>query len=282
MMQRLPGKIAVVTGASRGAGRGIALVLGEAGATVYLTGRSVRSSSTRPDLPNTTIEDTADMVAARGGIGIPVRVDHTNDVEIGALFERVRQEQGKLDLLVNNVWGGYVDSHRDISFDAVFWEQPISRWDTMFSAGVRSHLVTTHAALPLMLPQWQGLIVNTTLDIPPDHYDGALFYLTAKTTINYLTLGMAYDLNQRSGIDIAVLGLAPGWMRTEAVIRGLFPHTLPTPERLHQTESVEYSGRAIVALATDPHIMHKSGKIWSVRDLARQYGFSDIDGRQPA
>jgi len=281
-MKPLQGKIAVVTGASRGAGRGIALVLGAAGAIVYVTGRSVRNNSTRPDLPNTTIEDTAELITARDGIGIPIRVDHTNDAEIGTLFARVRHEQGRLDLLVNNAWGGYTDSDRDISFDAVFWEQPISRWDTMFTAGVRSHLATTHAAIPLMRIQRHGLIINTTLDIPPTHYDCGLFYLTAKITINYLTLGMAYDLNQRSGIDIAVVGLAPGWMRTEAVIRGVFPHTLPTPERLHETESVEYSGRAIVALATDPHVLHKSGKILSVRELVREYGFTDVDDQQPA
>lgn len=281
-MPSLQGMVAVVTGASRGAGRGIAMVLGEAGATVYVTGRSVRDSSTRSDLPGTTIDDTAAMVTARGGVGIPVRVDHTNDAEIARLFERVKREQGRLDLLVNNAWGGYADDSPETSFDAVFWEQPVHRWDTMIQAGVRATLVTTHAALPLMLPRRSGLIVNMTLDIAPDHYDRALFYLSAKATINYLTRGMAYDLNQRSHIPITVVGLSPGWMRTEAVMGGVFPHTLPTPERLHETESVEYSGRAIVALATDPHVLSKSGHILSVRSLAREYSFTDIDGRQPA
>jgi NAD(P)-dependent dehydrogenase (short-subunit alcohol dehydrogenase family) len=183
------------------------MVLGEAGATVYVTGRSIRSNSTRDELPGTTIDDTAAMVTGRGGIGIPVRVDHTNDADIATLFRRVQQEQGRLDLLVNNAWGGYADDEPEISFDAVFWEQPVRRCDTMFQAGLRATLVTTHAALPLMIPRRSGLIVNMTLDIAPDHYDQALFYLRAKATINYLTRGMARDLNQRGALPIAVVGL---------------------------------------------------------------------------
>src|SRR5512132_968562 len=167
-MDPLTGKIAVVTGASRGAGRGIASVLGEAGATVYVTGRSVRGDSTQPDLTG-TIEDAADLVTARGGRGIPVRVDHTVDSEIEALFERVQQDYGRLDLLVNNAWGGYEDypghGGNAAVFDAVFWEQPIERWDKMWLAGVRATLATTKAALPLMFSQRKGIIINTTLEM---------------------------------------------------------------------------------------------------------------------
>lgn len=158
------GKVAVVTGASRGAGRGIALVLGEAGATVYLTGRSVRGAQTS-ELPGTTLEDTAELVAARGGVGFPVRTDHTKDGEVVALFERVEQEQGKLDLLINNAWGGYEDMGN--TFGAPFWIEPMARFDRMFSAGVRSHLLTTRTALPLMQRQNSGLIINTTIEIDP-------------------------------------------------------------------------------------------------------------------
>lgn len=281
-MQSLTSKIAVVTGASRGAGHGIARVLGQTGAIVYVTGRSVRGSTTRHELPSTTIEDTADMVTAAGGLGIPVRVDHTVDAEVAALFARVHREQGRLDLLVNNAWGEYHDLANDISFDAVFWEQPLARFDRMFTAGVRSHLSATWFALPLMLPQRRGLVVNTTLDIAADHYDRALFYLASKQMINYLTFGMARDLHQRAKYNIAVIALAPGWMRTEAVMSNIFPHTLPvTPEDLDHTESVEYVGRTIAALATDPDVITKSGQTLRVRDLAREYGFTDIDGRQP-
>ena len=198
----------MVTGSSRGVGRGIALVLGEAGVTVYVTGRSTRGEATRPDLPGTTVEDTAEMVSARGGVGIPLRVDHAVDAEVEALFERVKEEQGRLDLLVNNAWGGY--EGMDGTSDAPFWEQPITRFDKMFTVGVRSHLVTTRAALPLMMSERSGLIVNTTLEMDASFYDQALFYRTSKLAINYMTFGMAHDLRKR-GFDIAVVG-ARAWV----------------------------------------------------------------------
>ena len=272
MTRLLEQKIAVVTGASRGAGRGIALVLGEAGATVYLTGRSVRGAQTS-ELEGTTLEDTAEMMAARGGIGIPVRTDHTKDEEIEALFTRVEDEYGRLDLLVNNAWGGYE------GLDAPFWEQPTARFDKMFTAGVRASLVTTRAALPLLSPG--SLVVNTTLEMDPTFYDAALFYRTAKVALNYLTFGTAHDLKQ-AGRNIAVLGVAPGWMRTEAIIED-FRQGVLTEADLGQTESTEYVGRAILALATDPEVMNKSGQILRTRDLAREceYSFTDVDGRQP-
>lgn len=279
-MGLMTGKIAVVTGASRGGGRGIASVLGEAGATVYVTGRSVRGNPTKPNLPGTTIEATADLVTARGGLGIPVRVDHTVDDEIAALFEHVKHEHGRLDLLVNNAWGGYEDyayHGGDASvFDAVFWEQPIERWDKMWIAGVRATLATTKAALPLMFSQREGMIINTTLEIDPTFYDAALYYRTTKLAINYLTFGMAHDLYQRGGFPIAVIGLAMGWMRTETVMEN-FRQGLHATERLTETDSVEFGGRALLALATDPHVMQKTGKILRVRDLAEEYGFEDIE-----
>ena len=277
-MQAMKGKVAVVTGASRGAGRGIASVLGEAGATVYVTGRSVRGNLTKPGLSGTTIEDTADLVTAQRGIGIPVRVDHTVDAEIESLFEQVKREHDRLDVLVNNAWGGYEDyTHHggDASvFDAVFWEQPIERWDKMWQAGVRATLATTKAALPLMFAEREGIIVNTTLEIDPTFYDAALYYRTAKLAINYLTFGMAHDIYQRGGYPIAVIGLALGWMRTEAVMEN-FRQGLHPAEDLAQTDSIEFGGRAVLALATDPNVLQKTGKIFRVRDLAEEYGFED-------
>ena len=149
---RMRDRVALVTGASRGGGRGIALVLGEEGATVYVTGRSVRGASTRPELSGTTIDDTAEQVTARGGVGILVRCDHTVDEDVEALFARVEEEQGRrLDVVVNNVWGGY---ERDPEGDFVspFWEQPLWRWDAMFTAGVRAHYTASRLAVRLMIP----------------------------------------------------------------------------------------------------------------------------------
>ncbi|HET6594391.1 MAG TPA: SDR family NAD(P)-dependent oxidoreductase [Anaerolineales bacterium] len=277
-MDSMAGKVVVVTGASRGAGRGIASVLGEAGAIVYVTGRSVRGDLTKPALLGTTIEDTADLVTTSGGVGIPVRVDHTVDAEIESLFEQVKRDHGRLDLLVNNAWGGYEDyayHGGDPSvFDAVFWEQPIERWDKMWQAGVRATLATTKAALPLMFAQREGLIINTTLEIDPTFYDAALYYRTAKLAINYLTYGMAHDIYRRGRYPIPVLGLALGWMRTEAVMEN-FRQGLHPAEELKQTDSVELGGRAVLALATDPYVLQKTGKIWPVRALAQEYGFGD-------
>ncbi len=278
-MGALSGKVAVVTGASRGGGRGIANVLGEAGAVVYVTGRSVRGNPTKPELTGTTIDDTAESVTVRGGKGIPVRVDHTVDAEIESLFEQISHDHGRLDLLVNNAWGGYEDyDHHGgdpTVFDAVFWEQPIERWDKMWQAGVRATLVTTKAALPIMFSRQQGLIINTTLEIDPNFYDAALYYRTAKLAINYLTFGMAHDIYRRGGFPIAVIGLAMGWMRTEAVMEN-FRQGLHPAEELSQTDSVELGGRAVLTLATDPNILQKTGKTLRVRDLAREYGLEDI------
>jgi len=269
-VQRLTGKVAVVTGASRGGGRGIALVLGEEGATVYVTGRSVRGGPTTNDLPE-TIDETAEMVTARGGVGIAVRCDHTVDAEVEALFERVQKEQGRLDILVNNVWGGY-ENIESVNFRGAFWEQPLWRWDKMFTAGVRAHYTASRLAAPLMMSQCQGLIVNTTF-WDRGKYLANLPYDLAKTAINRMAYGMALEMREH---NITAVALSPGWMRTEEVIR----HN-PTPKELKRTESVEYIGRAVAALAADPNVMEKSGSILTVGDLAREYGFADIDGTQP-
>lgn len=274
-MQSLRGKIAIVTGASRGAGRGIALVLGEAGATVYVTGRSVRESSSRPELPGTNIEDTAEMVTSRSGVGIPVRCDHTVDAEVESLFAQVEAEQGKLDILVNNVWGGY-EKEMDKGFVSPFWEQPLWRWDAMFQAGVRAHYSASRLATRLMIPQKQGLIINTTF-YDRGKYFQPLSYFLAKNTINQMAYGMGLELHEH---NIASIALSPGWMRTEAVMAVISPDGDPHPKEYKQTESVEYIGRAVVALASDPQVIIKSGQTWTVGDLAREYGFTDIDGRQ--
>ncbi len=265
------GKVAVVTGATRGAGRSIAAVLGEAGAIVYVTGRSTRVGGATEGLAG-TIEDTADGVSVRGGVGIAVRVDHTVGAEVEALFERVRHQYGGLDLLVNNAWGGY--EHHDLAtFTAPFWEQPLSRWESMFTAGVQATMVSSRFAAPLLIANGGGLIVSTVAWAFGE-YLGNLYYDTAKAAIVRMAFGMATELRQH---DVAAVALAPGFMRTERVM--LAHEQQPFP--LDATESPEYVGRAVAALAADRAIMAKSGSVLTVGDLAREYGFTDVDGSQP-
>jgi NAD(P)-dependent dehydrogenase (short-subunit alcohol dehydrogenase family) len=261
--------VAVVTGASRGVGKGIALALGEAGATVYVTGRSDAGGTTE-GLPG-TVRETADAVTQRGGQGIPIRCDHMTDAEVEALFARVTQEQGRLDLLVNNVWGGY-EHFEWARFAAPFWEQPLRHWPGMFESGVRAHLVATRSAVPLMLSNGRGLIVHTTA-WDRDKYLGNLFYDLAKATVNRMAFGMARELQSH---QVAVVALAPGFVGTERV-RAAFTGAGRVPDNL---ESPEYIGRAVVALAGDANVMAKSGRVLTVGQLAPEYGFTDIDGRQ--
>lgn len=258
----LDGTVAVVTGASRGAGRGIALVLGEAGATVYVTGRSIIGAPSGPGREG-TIEETAEAVNARGGHGVPVRCDHTDDAQVRALFARVRHERGRLDLLVNNAWGGYEqrpDEQEVPFFGTPFWEQPLWRWEGMFTAGVRAHLLSSRHAAPLLVEhrdRCPGLIVNT-IAWAFGAYLGNVYYDTAKAATIRLAFGMAEDLRPHR---VAAVALAPG--------------------HLGVTETPEYLGRAVATLATDPDLMVKTGGLLTVGELAREYAFTDTDGTQP-
>jgi NAD(P)-dependent dehydrogenase (short-subunit alcohol dehydrogenase family) len=288
-MARLKGCVAVVTGATRGAGRGIAVELGAAGATVYVTGRSTRAQpaaaygqilalSKMEAVPG-SIEDTADEVTRAGGRGMAVRCDHTRDDEVAALFERVAQEQdGRLDVLVNNAWGGH--EVFDGVFQAPFWERPMDQWDPMFNRGVRNHLLASRLAAPLMLKRRQGLIVTTTFWDRHRYLMGNLFYDLAKSAMTRLAFGMAQELRPHGVASIAV---TPGWMRTEFVLAGHQTDEAHWQQRpaLARTESPRYVGRAVVALAGDPNVMARTGEVLRVGDLAREYGFADVDGRQP-
>jgi NAD(P)-dependent dehydrogenase (short-subunit alcohol dehydrogenase family) len=268
-MSSLRGKVVVVAGASRGVGKGVALALGEAGATVYVTARSDEGGTTE-GLPG-TVRETADAVTQRGGQGVAVRCDHTADAEVEALFARVSQEQGRLDLLVNNVWGGY-EQHDWSRFVAPFWEQPLRHWSGMFESGVRAHLAAARLAVPLMLPNRRGLIVLTTA-WDRDRYLGNLFYDVAKAAVNRMAFGMARELQPH---QVAVVALAPGFVGTERVLAA-FAAAGRAPGDL---ESPEYTGRAVVALAADANVMARSGRVLTVGQLAAEYGFTDIDGRQ--
>ncbi|MNX67884.1 3-oxoacyl-[acyl-carrier-protein] reductase FabG [compost metagenome] len=283
----LAGRVAVVTGASRGAGRGIAQELGAAGATVYVTGRSTRARpadsygqllalSELAALPG-TIDDTADEVTQFGGHGIAVACDHTKEDEVAALFARVEREQGRLDLLVNNAWGGH-ESFTGV-FEAPFWEHPLANWDSMFDRGVRNHLVASRCAAPGMVARKQGLIVTTTFWDRGHYLRGNLFYDLAKASMTRLAFGIAQELQPHGVASVAV---SPGWMRTEFVLAGHKTDEAHWQERpaLARTESPRYLGRAVAALAGDAQVLDKTGQVLRVADLARAYGFTDIDGRQ--
>jgi len=279
----LAGKVAVVTGGSRGAGRGIALELGAAGATVFVSGRS--SGAERPPeydrllgasgmrtLPG-TIEETAEAVTRAGGRGVPVRCDHTKEEEVLALFAQVEREGGPLDLLVNNAWGG--NSLR--IGQEPFWEQPMEHWDGMFDRGVRNHIVASRAAAPMFIRQRHGLIVTVSF-WDRDKYVGNMFYDLAKAAMNRLAFGLAQELRPHG---VASVALSPGWMRTELVLAGFEGGEERWREhpQLARTESPRYAGRGVVALAADPKVMDKTGGVYRVGDLAREYGFTDVDGR---
>lgn len=271
---RLDGKVAVVTGASRGAGKGIALVLGESGATVYVTGRSVRGAPTTDNVPG-TIHETAEQITARGGRAIAVRCDHTLAPDVEALFDRVKDEQGRLDILVNNVWGGYEGAG---AYPTHFWKAPLERsWRGMFVAGLRAHLLSCYYGIPIMLPHKRGLIIST---VAWDHnkYLGS-FYDIAKHAIVRMIYGLAIELEKH---DIAALAVAPGFMRTERVLKYYKTdeanwRSIP---QLRRTETPQYVGRAVAMLAADGRILRKSGQAFRVGELAQEYRFTDVDGRQ--
>ena len=283
----LAGRIALVTGASRGAGRGIAVELGAAGATVYVTGRSTRSqpastyaeilSLSNLDFPPGTVEETAEAVIAAGGKGIARPCDHSDADAVAALVSQITAEAGRIDLLVNNAWGGHESF--DGRFDASFWEHPLSHWDAMMDRGVRLHLLAARAVAPLMAAQGSGLIVATTFWDNGRFMRGNLYYDLAKSAINRLAFGIAEELRP---YGVSSLALSPGWMRTEWVLAGnaTDEENWRDVPALARTETPRYLGRAVAALATDVDVGRHSGKVLRVADLAELYGFTDVDGRR--
>jgi NAD(P)-dependent dehydrogenase (short-subunit alcohol dehydrogenase family) len=266
-MKSLQGKVALVAGASRGAGRGIAYELGEAGATVYVTGRSVNGAIT--DNRKESIEETAEGVSKRGGRGIAVRCDHTHENDVQKLFNQIKQEQGRLDLLVNSVFGGSEDSLAPKE-GPNFWQRPFEQWDAMMNTP-KACLLTNRYAVPLMSETKNGLIVNITFLIK-DKILGNLYYDIAMNAVNRMTLGMANELKL---FGITTVALCPGWMRTERVIDSGFG------VEDGATETTAYVGRAVVCLAADPFVSNETGSALMVAELARRYNFTDIDGTQP-
>ena len=272
MTKPLQGKVALVTGASRGVGKGIALGLGEAGATVYITGRTVEEGQAAVTLPG-TIHQTAQDVTALGGAGIAVRCDHRNDDEVRTLFQQIQAEQGRLDILVNNVWGGY-EQFNDGSehwLEKGFWTVPLERWDKSFQAGVRAHYVASTLAAPMMIAQQRGLIVNISF-FAAQRVDRGVIYSVAKLADDHMAACMAHELREH---NVAAVSLYPGLVRTEGVMAAAQWFDLSN------SESPQFLGRAVATLASDPNIMQKSGQVLVAAQVALDYGFTDIDGKQP-
>ncbi|MGH7468943.1 MAG: SDR family NAD(P)-dependent oxidoreductase [Longimicrobiales bacterium] len=292
-MQKLKGTVALVAGASRGAGRGIALALGEAGATVYVAGRTVRGGPAPRDGAPGTIEDTAEAVTARGGQGIPVRVDFTKETDVAAAFERVQGEQRGLDVLANAVWGASdaVSTGEEMmkNWSLPFWEQPASAWQNMMGGGPHAYFLASVYALRIMTAQKRGLIVGVTDGIMDGvseevlrgavtgDYQGQLVWTLAHECINRLMRGMSVEAKKHK---VAVITLMPGFMRTERVVGYLKDDEKAKKMfRFDLSETTEYLGRAVAALTTDAKVLTKTGRIHFVADLATEYGFTDADGR---
>ena len=292
----LRGKIALVAGATRGAGRGIAIALGEAGATVYCTGRSSRKDQPKRLLKpgqSETIEETADLVTAAGGHGIAVKVDHEVPSEVKRLAARIKRRHQGLDILVNDVWGG--DALTEWS--KPFWAVNLDNGLRMLKQAIHSHIITAHYAAPLMLGRKGGIIFEIT-DGDAFYYRGNLFYDLVKISVIRLAFAMARELEKR---NLASVALTPGFLRSERVLEHFkvteanwkdvgkksknkdknSKEQNDAPSDFMLSESPRYIGRAVVALATDPKAMNKTGRVFSSWNLAREYGFTDLDGTQP-
>jgi NAD(P)-dependent dehydrogenase (short-subunit alcohol dehydrogenase family) len=268
----LSGKVAVVTGASRGIGKGIALALAHEGATVYVTGRTVTTGSY--PLPG-TVGETAAEVNSRGGKGIAVQVDHAKDDDVAALFDQVGQEQGRLDILVNNAFS----LPEDLTEPQPFWEKPLSNWE-MVDVGVRSNFVAAWHAAKLMVPRKSGLIVATSGYVGVTYTYGVVFG-TCKSAVDRMARDMAVELNAH---NVASLSMWLGLTFTERAERNLKRNPAMTSQTVTDPKvgsSVEFPGRVIVALARDPQIMKRTGGTYIAAELAQEYGVTDIDGRVP-
>ena len=267
---KLEGGVAVVTGASRGVGRGVAEGLGEAGMVVYATGRTASDGDS--GLPG-SLAATVREVSELGGEGIAVCCDHTRDDEVDALFGRVLEERGRIDVLVNSAWGGYERMSEDGEFTwpKPFWEQPRWRWDAMFNAGVRAAYVASRAAAAAMVARSSGLIVHISGWAAQKHVANVA-YGASKAATDKLARDMAHELRP---LGVSVVSLYPGIVRTEAVLRDA--EFLD----LSNSESPRFIGRAVAALAADPEVLSRSGEVLLAAALAREYGFEDVDGKLP-
>lgn len=275
----LAGHVALVAGATRGAGRGTAIELGARGATVYCTGRTTRESRSPMDRPE-TIEETAELVEAAGGRGIAVRVDHTEPDQVAALVKRIDAEQGgHLDVLVNDIWGGDPLTN----WNAPFWEHSLTDALQMQRQAVWTHLITAWHAVPLMVARGSGLVVEVTDGISDD-YRGSLFYDLAKASAIRLARGMAEDLRPQG---VSAVAVTPGFLRSEAVLDHFgvaadrWRDAIAKDRHFAESETPRFVGRGIAALAADPDVRKRSGEAFASWELAREYDFADVDGARP-
>jgi len=277
-VSELAGKVAIVTGASRGIGKGIALELGAAGATVYVTARST-SESDHP-LPGTigaTAQEVDAIAAESGGRGVAVALDHRDDAAVEALFESVLAEHGRLDVLVNNA---FIVTDQ-LTSGLPFWEADLSNWDDMIDVGTRSAYVATVFAARAMVKANAGLVVNVSSS-GAEEYAWQVAYGVGKCALDRITADTAHELAAHGASGVSVVSVWPGFVRTERIDVGAAMGLLPDSLDLSTSESPRFMGRAVVALAADPAVSRWSGRAVSARDLADEYGFTDVDGNLPA
>ena len=277
----LAGKVALVAGATRGAGRGIAVQLGAAGATVYVTGRtsgSERSEMNRPE----TIEETAALVSEAGGHGIAVQVDHLVPGEVSALVDRIRAEQGKLQILVNDIWGA-----TRMEWNKTVWESSLDYGLRTLRLAVDTHAITSHFAIPLLIETPGGLVVEVsdgTDEYNAANYRVSFFFDIAKAAVNRMAFALAHELKPHGGTAVS---LTPGWLRSEAMLDAYgvteanWREATKISPHFAISETPAFVGRAVAALAQDPEVSRWSGKSLSSGQLAKVYGFTDLDGSQP-
>ncbi|MEW2412987.1 SDR family oxidoreductase [Streptomyces sp. NPDC046866] len=285
MVQRrtLEGKVALVAGGTRGAGRGIAVQLGAQGATVYVTGRSSRgggpSEYGRPE----TVEETAELVTAAGGHGIAAVVDHLVPQEVQALVARVEAEQGRLDVLVNDIWGG----ERLFEWESPVWEHDLDNGLRLLRLAIDTHAITSHFAVPLLLREPGGLVVEMTdgtAEYNAGRYRNSFFYDLAKSAVLRMAFALGHELGPRGATAVA---LTPGWLRSEmmldafGVTEATWRDALEKVPHFAISETPAYVGRAVAALAADPEVARWNGRSLSSGQLAAEYGFTDLDGSRP-
>lgn len=294
----LRGRVAVVAGATRGAGRGIAAALGEAGATVICTGRSssTGSSTVRSDYTDRpeTIEETAELVSSLGGTGIPVQVDHLDPAQVAALADRLRADHGRMDILVNDIWGAEMLKGPPSAWNRPIWDHDIDEGLRILRLAVDTHLITAHELLPLLIERPGGLLVEITdgtAAYNAGNYRISVFYDLAKVAVNRLAFSLGHELAPHGAAAVSV---TPGWLRSEMMLDAFgvteanwrqalagAPGHPPAPPGFEASESPRFVGRAVASLACDPDRSRWNQSSATAADLARVYGFTDVDGTRP-